>query len=80
MAGPVGNVRFLELSQERNEKTVNNRSGDGCAPPMLSDEIVIIGVRADPEPQNVIVHRNAQSAVMHPDTDRPIPADLLKMQ
>ena len=46
----------------------------------LSDELVIIAVRADPEPNEILTRLDCERAVMQPDSRRPESAHLLKMK
>src|SRR5437870_2809557 len=41
----------------------------------LVDDLVVVGVRADPKPGDAVVHVNAKSTIMQPDTHGRILAD-----
>lgn len=46
----------------------------------LADQLVIVGVRVDPEPQATIVHGNGEGAMRSVDPGRPETADALDVQ
>jgi hypothetical protein len=46
----------------------------------LSDHPIVIGVRADPEPELSVVDLNDERAIPQPNTDRPIALDLLELE
>jgi hypothetical protein len=47
---------------------------------LLAGDIVIVGVRADPDPQNTIFCFNTKCAVMQSDAHGKEPADTFQMQ
>jgi hypothetical protein len=46
----------------------------------LLDQIVVVRVRADPEPEHAIVNLDGEGAMMKADASRPIGTDRLEMQ
>jgi hypothetical protein len=46
----------------------------------LADEVVVIGVRANPEPNEVLTRFDCECAMLKPDARRPESAHLLEMQ
>ncbi len=46
----------------------------------LADELVVIGVRANPEPDEVLARLDCESTMVQPDPRRPEAADFLEMQ
>ena len=51
-----------------------------CCSPTLCDDLVVIGVRADPDPMDVAFDLGCQRAVMQADAHGPKRADFLEVQ
>ena len=46
----------------------------------LANQSVVVGMRADPEPEIAAVHVNGEGTVAWPDPDGPVTSDLLELQ
>ena len=48
--------------------------------PVSVDHPIIVGMRADPEPEIAAVHIHRERAITQADSNRPVTSDLLEMQ
>ncbi len=48
--------------------------------PELCQQPVVVGVAANPEPENAVRQFDAQGTIVQPDADRPEPPDFLEVQ
>jgi hypothetical protein len=46
---------------------------------LLAHQLVIVGMRADPEPDHIFPMLDGQGAIVQPDPDGPEAADLLEV-
>jgi acyl-coenzyme A thioesterase PaaI-like protein len=58
----------------------NGAAGKRAEKVELADELVVLGMSANPKPQHAVGGIHGHSSMMKADSSRPITADLLEME
>ena len=75
----VADEKVIEGDADHADTMLSENEGHVRCKRWLADEFVVIGMRANPEPNEVLTSFHCESTMVQPDPCRPKPADFLEM-
>lgn len=75
-----GRSTFMLARQTRRRRVIMLGARHGSTNPWLADDVIILGVRADPVPEDTLVDVGADRPMMRADPHRPMPPDVFEVE